>query len=125
MLQRAATRFYGTHVPAVDADGNEVAGIRLPADRGAARARIPAGTSTRRKPSELCDRDGSYVPFAKTKAEREASGDPRAFAGGALRLARDLCAQVRAAADALVRDRLLLPADADAYVQAAATSDRF
>jgi len=34
-------------------------------------------------------------------------------------------AKVKAAADALVAERLLLPADAAAYVKAAETSDRF
>jgi hypothetical protein len=34
-------------------------------------------------------------------------------------------AKVKATADALVAERLLLPADAAAYVQAAETSERF
>jgi hypothetical protein len=33
--------------------------------------------------------------------------------------------RVRAAADALIRERLLLPADAAAYVKAAEANDRF
>ena len=68
--------FYGTRVCAVDADGNEVAGIRLPP------IAVPLGTYTgwnvyRAQPCELCDRDGSLIPFARTRSEREAAGDPR------------------------------------------------
>jgi hypothetical protein len=48
------------------------------------------------------------IPFARTKQEREA-----------------YVAKVAAAAAALVATRLLLPADAAAYVKAAEASDRF
>ena len=51
--------FYETRVCAVDADGNEVAGIRLPP------IAVPLGTYTgwnvyRAHPCELCDRDGCF-----------------------------------------------------------------
>lgn len=63
---------------------------------------------------EMCDRDGSYAPLAKTKAERMASGDPRPsleeLYGGEERYV----AAVTKAAEALVKDRLLLPEDARA-----------
>jgi hypothetical protein len=67
---------YGAPVSAVDTDGNEIAGIRLPP------IAVPLGTHTgwnvyRAEPLELADRDGSLIPFARTKAEREAAGDPR------------------------------------------------
>jgi hypothetical protein len=43
---------------------------------------VPLGTCTgwnlyRARPVELADRDGSFVPFARTQAEREAADDPR------------------------------------------------
>src|SRR5580692_5634486 len=68
--------FYGTRVCAVDADGNEVAGVRLPP------IAVPLSTYTgwnvyRAQPCELCDRDGSLIPFARTRSERDAAGDPR------------------------------------------------
>jgi hypothetical protein len=68
--------FYGTRVCAVDADGNEVTGVRLPP------IAVPLGTYTgwnvyRAQPCELCDRDGSLIPFARTRTERDAAGDPR------------------------------------------------
>jgi hypothetical protein len=116
--------FYETRVCAVDADGNEVAGIRLPP------IAVPLGTYTgwnvyRAHPCELCDRDGSLMPFARTRSGREATGDPRPsleerYGGREIYVAR-----VEAATAALVADRLLLPADAAAYVKAARECDRF
>jgi hypothetical protein len=120
----AGRRFYGTRVAAIDSDGNETVGIRLPP------IAVPLATYTgwnlyARVPTELCDRDGSYIPFAKTKAERDAADDPRPSIPERYGSRADYVAKVRAAADALVRDRLLLPADAAAYVRAAEASDRF
>jgi alpha/beta hydrolase family protein len=119
-----ATSTYSSFVSAVDADGNEVAGIRLPP------IAVPIATYTgwnvyKKEPSELCDRDGSFIAFSKTKAEREAAGDPRPSLEERYASRADYVAKVRAAADALVAERLLLPVDAAAYVQAAETSDRF
>jgi len=116
--------FYGTRVSAVDADGNEVAGIRLPP------IAVPLGTYTgwnvyRAQPCELCDRDGSLIPFARTKSDREASGDPRPSLEERYANREAYVARVEAAAAALVADRLLLPADAEAYVKAARECDRF
>jgi len=70
---------YVTLVPAVDADGNEKAGIRLPA------IAAPHGTATGWNLRDdafgaggvLAGLPGAWFPFAKTRAEREASGDPR------------------------------------------------
>jgi len=66
-------------VPAVDADGNEKAGIRLPA------IAAPRGTATGWNLRDdafgaggvLAGLPGAWFPFAKTKAEREAAGDSR------------------------------------------------
>jgi alpha/beta hydrolase family protein len=76
--QSTPTGAYTPLVSQVDGDGNEVAGIRLPA------IAVPVATHTGwnfyKAPypeGELCDREGSYVPFARTKAERLANGDPR------------------------------------------------
>jgi len=116
--------FYGTRVCAVDADGNEVAGVRLPA------IAAPLGTYTgwnvyRAQPGELADRDGSLIPFARTKREREAAGDPRPSLEERYGSRDKYVAQVKAAAETLVAARLLLPADAAAYVKAAEKCDRF
>jgi Alpha/beta hydrolase domain len=115
---------YDTWVPAVDADGNETDGIRLPP------IAVPLATYTgwnvyRAEPTELCDRSGSYEPFARTRAEREASGDPRPSILERYGTHASYVAKVKAAADALVAERLLLPADAARYVREAERSDRF
>jgi len=115
---------YSARVCAVDADGNEIAGIRLPP------IAVPLGTHTgwnvyRAQPDELADRDGSFIAFARTKAEREAARDPRPSLEERYGSREAHVAKVKAAAEALVAERLLLPADAAAYVEAAKTSDRF
>src|SRR6185295_4123820 len=69
-------------VPRVDADGNEVPGIKSPLQSA------PLGTylgwnviSSGVFKGQLCNNNGTtvagYIPFAVTKADRTASGDPR------------------------------------------------
>ncbi len=73
-------RRFPIRVSAVDADGNEVAGIRLP------EVVVPLATYTgwnlfreeAGPPDELSSMVGSFIPFPATAAAREASGDPRA-----------------------------------------------
>jgi hypothetical protein len=115
---------YPTMVAAVDADGNEIAGLRLP------HLAAPLGTYTgtnvyKNLPSELCDRDGTFIPFARTRAERERIGDPRLSLEERYGTRDAYVAKVKAAADALVAARLLLAEDAAHYVAAAAASEQF
>ncbi len=58
-------------VPQVDESGNEVAGLRSP------ELVVPLATHTGWLPSNPVSGVGLYVPFARNRAEREASGDPR------------------------------------------------
>jgi Alpha/beta hydrolase domain len=88
-------------------------------------APTPDGTSTRAQPSELADRDGSLIPFARTKEECQAAGDPRPSLEERYGSREAYVAKVKAAAEALVAERLLLPADAAAYVKTAEACDRF
>jgi hypothetical protein len=118
------SRFYETYVSAVDDDGNEVAGIRLPS------IAVPLGTYTgwnvyRAQPDALADRDGSLIAFAGTRAERDAADDPRPSLEERYGSREAYVAKVEAAAAALVAERLLLPADAASYVAAARKCDRF
>ncbi len=118
------SRFYQTHVSAVDADGNEIAGIRLPS------IAVPLGTYTgwnlyKAAPSEMADRDGSFIAFAATRAERVAAGDPRPSLAERYGSREAYAAKVEAAAAALVAERLLLPEDAASFVAAARSCDRF
>jgi hypothetical protein len=70
---------YPVLVPQVDSDGNELAGIRLP--EIAVPLAAHTGWNLRNPsigaPSQLARLTGSYFPFALTRSEREASGDPR------------------------------------------------
>jgi len=91
---------------------------------------VPLGTHTgwnvyRAQPDELADRDGSFIAFARTKAEREATGDPRPSLEERYGNGDAYVAQVKAAAEALVAERLLLQDDADALVRAAEACDKF
>jgi hypothetical protein len=109
---------YGVLVPKVDADGNETAGVLLPD------VAVPTGTATgwalRGRDAggagELCYLDGSFVPFAKTKAEREANRDPRPSLEERYRNHADYAAQVERGAAALARDGFLLPEDVQRIV---------
>jgi hypothetical protein len=123
------TRPYATLVTQVDADGNEIAGIRLPD------IAVPLATYTGwnyyRKPlpeGELCDRDGTYKPFARTRAEREAANDPRPSLAERYGDHAAYVKQVEGAAARLVTARLLLAEDAErliARAKSAETAARF
>jgi hypothetical protein len=115
---------YETYVSQVDEDGNEIAGIRLPP------IAVPLGTYTgwnvyRAQPQELADRDGSLIPFARSRAERMAVDDLRDSLEERYGSREGYIAKVKAAAEELVDERLLLPQDAAAFVAAARRCDRF
>jgi len=59
------------------------------------------------------------VPFAATRAEREAAGDPRPSIAERYADNAAYVAAVRAAAARMVSERLLLPEDAERVVEAA------
>jgi len=65
---------------------------------------------------------GSFFPFAATEAARRSSGDPRPSVTERYPSRDAYVARVQAAADALVATRLLLAADAEAFVQRARTT---
>lgn len=112
-----ATKRYVPLVPAVDPDGNEVAGIRLP-DIAAPLATY-TGWNLYKRPfpeGELCDRDGSYSAFASTRTEREKAGDPRPSLQERYASHADYVQRVKTVVDRLVAARLLLTEDAEAYV---------
>ena len=117
---KAPDRTYRPLVCQVDADGNEVAGVRT-SDIAVPLATY-AGWNLYRAPlpeGELADRDGSYVPFAETRQERERTGDPRPSIAERYTHRSAYAEKVAAVVDALLRDRLLLPEDARAIVAAA------
>ena len=108
---------YRALVPQVDADGNERAGVLLPD------IAVPIATYTGwnlyRAPfpeTELCDRDGTYAPFPRTRAERESKKDPRASLEERYGSHANYVARYTAAVQRLVKDRLLLAADGERYM---------
>ena len=111
------TKPYRVLVPQVDSDGNEVAGVLAPD------IAVPVATYTGwnlyRAPfpeNILCDRDGTYAPFARTRAEREARGDPRQSLEERYGTHAAYVQRYSEAVQRLVRDRLLLPEDANNYI---------
>lgn len=115
---------YHALVPQVDADGNELAGVRLP-DIAAPIATY-TGWNLYKAPypeGELCDREGSYLPFATTAAERQSQGDPRPSLAERYSTQDAYVQRVCEVVRELVAARLLLPEDATRFVDAAARCD--
>jgi Alpha/beta hydrolase domain len=111
-------------VPRVDADGNELGGVPVVL-RGA-----PLGTylgwnitAAGFHAGQACSYAGGMIPFAKTKAERVASGDPRPSLEERYGSHDGYVAAVKAAADNAVSARFLLPYDAKALVRSAEASN--
>ena len=113
---------YGSIVSAVDGDGNEVAGIRLP------ELQVPLATHTGWNlrhpeiggPEQLLVFAGSTLPFPRTRGERETSGDPRRSVEERYRSRDDYLARVREAARSLAKDGDLLEEDVEVSVRFAA-----
>jgi hypothetical protein len=63
---------------------------------------------------------GATIPFPKTRAEREASGDPRLSIAERYRSRDDYLERVRRAALALASERYILDEDVDVTVALAA-----
>ena len=121
----ATGKYYPNSVSKVDADGNDVAGIRLP--EVVAPVATNAGWGLRSAAfggkadgTDGCESTGQSVVFAPTAAARTATGDPRASLDERYGNHAGLVSARTAAANALLAQRLLLPADAAAYATAAA-----
>jgi hypothetical protein len=111
---------YPLYVPKANSDGLDAAGIR------SIEVRAPTATITGwnvradgRRPADLCGLSGAFVPFAKTKAERQAANDPRPSFEERYGDQAGFVKAVEAATRALVIERFLLQEDADRYIQAA------
>lgn len=110
-------------VPRVDSDGNETAGVR------SVLLQVPLGTYTGWNPiakgflkGRIQSLGGGFIPFARTKAERVAAGDPRPSLEERYGSHAAYVAKVRAAAARLVEERFLLPHDADRLIREAESS---
>lgn len=114
---------YPIFVAKTDADGNDLGGIR------STTLRAPLGTYTgwnlRRAgfaEGELCGLTGSFIPFAGTKAERQDKGDPRPSLAERFQDHPGYVDAVTRAADELVKERFLVPADRDRLIAEAGAS---
>jgi hypothetical protein len=108
---------YPALVSAIDTDGNEIAGIRLPD------LTVPLATHTgwNLRHREVGNPDlvigitgglaGWTLPFPATRADREATGDPRLAIAERYLSREDYVQQVRVAAQALVDKGYLLAED--------------
>jgi hypothetical protein len=107
-------------VPRIDVDGNETAGLRLP-DQALPIATFVGFNARRDKDGPACEA-GSAFPFASARPDREKSGDPRLSLVERYGSRAYFAATMRVVADKLVKERLLLKEDADAYVAAGKTA---
>ena len=105
-------------VPRIDADGNELDGVRSPL------ISAPLGTyvgwnigSVGFEKGRFCGNTGGYIPFAATKAERLAKGDPRPSLEERYPSHAAYLAKVKAQADSLVAQRYMLAEDAARIVK--------
>ncbi len=110
-----------TFVSAVDGDGNETAGIR-PVELVAPLATF-TGWNPRHPdqgaPGDLMSMMGSTLPFPRTRAEREASGDPRRSIEERYPSRAAYLERARLSAMALVAARHMLAEDVDAVLERA------
>ena len=109
-------KLYGVRVPAVDADNNEQGALQMPS------VAVPLATFTGWNlrnpaigaPGELLRLTGGRIPFARTAADRERTGDPRRAVTERYSSFNDYLEQYMAAADKLEADGYLLPEHRDA-----------
>jgi hypothetical protein len=102
---------YPGYVPKTDADGNDIAGVRLP------EVTVPLATYTgwalRSGPqaNDGCEAAGQYIAFPKTKTERLKSGDPRLSIEERYASLSSYSTAIEKAIDDMVAKRLMLPGD--------------
>jgi hypothetical protein len=111
------TKEYAVQVPQVDADGNDLPGLRTP------HIEVPLATYTgwNFRPEGSAEKAlagliGKYLPFAITTQEGTERGDPRPSLEERYRSKAHYVRAIARAAQRLVEQRLLLEEDADRYV---------
>jgi hypothetical protein len=114
---------YPILVPQVDADGNELAGIRVP------ELTVPVATYTgwnlfnerSGPPQVVSSMQGSFIPFARTRAERDRTSDPRPSVEERYQGRDQYLAKISQAANDLVAKGYLLKDDVPRIVEQAGT----
>ena len=121
-IRRALPMF----APVVDADGNELGGVPvalLDAPLGTYLGwNITAGGERPFHAGQICNYVGGMLPFARSKAQREAAGDPRLSLEERYADHAGYVAAVRRATERALKAGFLLPVDAAALVNAAEAS---
>jgi hypothetical protein len=113
---------YPLLLPQVDGDGIDQGGIKMP------EVAVPLATYTGWNlrsekigaPQELYSMQGSFIPFPKTKQDREASHDPRKSIEERYPNKQAFLAQVTASANDLVKSGYLLQQDVPKMVERSA-----
>jgi hypothetical protein len=111
---------YPIQVPQVDADGNDLGGVRYPDMQAPIATYI--GWALRKAgfaEGELMMTNGCIKAFARTKAEREKIGDPRLSIEERYASHQGYVEIVKRAVEELIKDGFLLPQDGEDYVEAA------
>ena len=109
------------YIPQVDRDGIDLGGIRMP------EVAVPLATYTGWNPhdpktgaaDQLVDFAGSFIPFARTRAERERANDPRLSITERYGDREHYLEQVKQAATELIKGGYLLADDLPALVNRA------
>jgi hypothetical protein len=110
---------FGVLVPQTDADGNDLGGVRLP------ELQAPLATYTGWNlrdpgigaPDLRVSFLGSFIPLARTAAEREKSGDPRLSVAERYGSRKQYMDKFSEAAMKLIQDRFLLREDLPAVLE--------
>ena len=114
---------YRALVPRPDADGTGMAGIKTMWSRAPMGTNVGWNVRAGFRAPDLCSLSGSFIPFAKTRAERLANGDSRRSLEERYHSHAGFVKAVTKAANELVKERFLLGEDANAFIDAAQTSD--
>jgi hypothetical protein len=111
---------YPVQVPQVDADGNDLGGVRYPDMQAPIATYI--GWALRKggfAEGELMMTNGCIKAFARTQAEREKTGDPRLSIEERYPSHQAYVDIVKRAVDKLIKEGFLLPEDGESYIEAA------
>lgn len=109
-------------VPQVDADGNDLGGIRMPD------VAVPLATATGwvfrpeeyGSPEDFYLLRGAWVPFAVTKVQREKNSDPRLSLEERYASKQDFMEQVKAAVEKLIEQGFLAETDLESQLKQSA-----
>ncbi|MBI3262856.1 MAG: hypothetical protein HYZ58_06870 [Acidobacteria bacterium] len=112
---------YPMRVPQVDADGNEIAGLKMP------EVEVPLATYTgwnlfnsdSGPPHLLSSMQGSYMALPRTRADRQRTGDPRLSIEERYQGRQQYLRLVTEASTSLVREHYLLEEDVPAILERA------